>query len=102
MKLVRESLDEAILPEKFEPFDIEKKETSKGIIYKFIERRPGFEGKREKGEPIIYTYSLKSGNIYYKNPDRYAMQTLAGDSPAFNKGNPEKFAIPNNFKKLKI
>lgn len=97
MKIVREHINEIINFKKFEPFTIEIKKRGEDMIYKFIENHPGFEHKPNK-ETIIYTYSLNKGNIYMKNPDKYATTEIRSNSNAFNKGNPNKMAVPNNLK----
>ena len=76
-------------------FNINK--TSDNIYY-FIEKGPNFV---EKNKPTTYIYSVKKGNVYRKHPDLYAHQELRSNSYAFNKGNSNKMAIPDNLNAAK-
>jgi hypothetical protein len=67
-------------------------------IYYFIEKGPNFV---EKNKPTTYIYSVKKGNVYRKHPDLYAHQELRSNSYAFNKGNSNKMAIPNDLNAAK-
>ena len=111
MKLVKESLEDV-----FKPIDQSKKEDiEKEIVqfYKgeqiFIEGMEDFtivktiQRKKEMyyfipntWPAIKYIYGIEKGNIYMKRDDLYAIRELRSGSKAFNKGNPNKMAMPND------
>jgi len=66
---------------------------SPGNMYYFKEKGPKYI---EKNRPTTYIYSKNKGNVYRKHPNQYAQQELRSNSRAFNKGNPNKMAIPND------
>src|SRR4030065_696926 len=63
-------------------------------IYYFIENalRPFVRST----SPTKYIYTLKKGNVYREHRDNYAKQELRSDSSAYNKGDPNKMAHPND------
>ena len=95
MKIVRESLYEGLKPLKMPPInsnlEMSKIERGGDTIYKFTEIVPKVDD-----DALTYTYSLKKGNVYMKRPMKYATSELRSNSHAFNKGNPDKMAIPND------
>jgi hypothetical protein len=74
-------------------FEIVKKPRN---VFYFIERGPNYV---EGGKPTTYVYSMDKGNVYRTHPNLYAHQELRSNSNAFNKGNTDKMAIPNDFNK---
>ena len=64
-----------------------------GLGYRFVEKGPKFV----KGtEPVTYIYTIEKGNVYMKHPDLFATKELRSNSRAFNKGKPNKMAMPND------
>lgn len=75
-------------------FDVRK--TNKN--YYFKERGPKYV---RDGKPTTYIYSIEKGNVYRSHPSQWSYQELRSNSKAFNKGNPDKMAIPNDVDKAK-
>ena len=66
--------------------------------YYFTEKGPDYV---REDKPTTYIYSIEKGNVYRKHPSQWAQQELRSNSRAFNKGNPDKMAIPNDVEKAK-
>lgn len=62
-------------------------------VYDFIEL--GKEGFI-KDFPLRYIYSINKGNVYLEDKNNWSKQELRSNSHAFNKGNPNKMAVPND------
>ena len=82
------------------------KKQKKRTIYHFVERNPTKKVIKSKifGDqieivPWVYSYSLENGNVSRGHEKLWARQELRGDSKAFNKGNVNKIAIPNDLEK---
>ena len=61
--------------------------------YDFVEKEP-----RHGKDHQVYTYSPHSGNITRGSGGKWARQEVRSGSHAFHKGNPNKMAIPHDFK----
>lgn len=57
----------------------------------FIEKDPS-----DGLHPQVYTYSVDNGNLTRGSGDLWARQEIWSNSAAFNKGKPEKMAVPDD------
>jgi len=82
----------------YQYFTVKSSTFADSLVHHFIEKGPIFVEERK---PTTYTYSEEKGNVYRKHPNRWAPQELRSNSRAFNKGNPDKMAIPHDLDKAK-
>lgn len=83
-------------------FDVYLKNTNQGNKYYFVAKKEHtYQPKTgigpKKKAYWTYMYVENSGNIYRGHNGIYATQEIASNSHAFNKGNKNKMAIPNDF-----
>lgn len=109
-KIMNESLEDILKPKSEEEIEkgILQKYKGKGvqifidgmkdfIIVKAVFRRKVMYYFIPKKNPTVqYMYGIKKGNIYMKRDDLYAIRELRSGSYVFNKGNPNKMAMPKD------
>ena len=65
------------------------------LHYYFVEK----VAVKYKNSHLVYDYNHKKGNMSYGCGAMWARHEMQSDSKAFNRGNPDRVAIPNDLEK---